>query len=182
MPNYRRAKDAGATYFFTICTHRRQPLLTQEPFRIALRQAIERTRIARPFTIDAWVLLPDHLHCLWTLPAVDGDFSARWAMIKQYTSKLCREHLAPRCPPASRHKRHELGLWQRRFWEHRIRDEDDFRRHIDYIHWNPLKHGYVQRVVDWPHSTFHRYMAQGVYPMDWAGVGHSEFTEMGVGV
>jgi len=102
-------------------------------------------------------------------------------MIKQYSSKLCREHLVLSGLPGSRQKRHELGLWQRRFWEHRIRDEDDFRRHIDYIHWNPLKHGNVQRVADWPHSTFHRYVAQGVYPMDWAGVGHAELTEMEFG-
>jgi putative transposase len=181
MPNYRRAKDAGATYFFTVCTLNRQPLLTQEPFRIALHQAIERTRTTRPFTIDAWVLLPDHLHCLWTLPVDDGDFSARWAMIKQHTSKLCREHLALRGPPASRYKRHELGLWQRRFWEHRIRDGKDFSQHVDYIHWNPLKHGYVQRVADWPYSTFHRYAAQGVYPVDWAGMGHVELAELEFG-
>jgi putative transposase len=102
-------------------------------------------------------------------------------MIKQCTSKLCREHLALRVQSASQHKRYELGLWQRHFWEHCIRDEDDFRRNIDYIHWNPLKHGHVQRVVDWPHSTFHRYVAQGVYPMDWAGVGHTEIDKLEFG-
>ena len=102
-------------------------------------------------------------------------------MIKQYTSKLCREHHALCGLSVSRKKRYELGLWQRRFWEHRIRDEKDFCQHVDYIHWNPLKHGYVQRVADWPHSTFHRYVAQGVYPVDWAGVGHAELTELEFG-
>lgn len=167
MPNYRRAKVTGGSYFFTVTTHRRQPLLTQDDVRRALREGIHNTRTRFPFTIDAWVLLPDHLHCIWTLPEGDADFSARWGMIKRHVSRQCAAR--DRYVNASRSRRREAGLWQRRFWEHQIRDEEDYRRHIDYIHWNPVKHGYVKHVRDWPYSTFHRFLSEDRYPLDWGG-------------
>ena len=175
MPNYRRADVPGGTYFFTVNTRSREPWLLNEDVRAALRKAIELTCARYPFTIDAWVLLPDHLHCIWTLPLADADFSLRWTLIKQQVSKTC----APRYVDQTKHnasqrKRQESGFWQRRFWEHLIRDETDYQRHVDYIHWNPIKHGYVKRPIDWRYSTFHRYMAQGIYPSDWA-VGAAAF-------
>ena len=138
--------------------------------RNALRTAIETVRSTRPFTIDAWVLLPDHLHCIWTLPEGDADFSTRWMMIKRSVSLACREiyHRAD-WMTTSKSKHRESTIWQRRFWEHQIRDEDDLVRHVDYIHFNPVKHGNVQRVGDWPYSTFHRYVHDGIYPSDWSG-------------
>ncbi len=154
-------------YFFTVNTRQRLPVLTEAPVRDALREAIRQTRLTAPFEIDAWVLLPDHLHCIWTLPQGDADFSMRWSKIKRYVSQQCGETFDFGNLSASRTKRHELGLWQRRFWEHQIRDEADFARHADYIHWNPVKHGLVARAVDWPYSTFHRFVYDGVYAPDW---------------
>ena len=169
MPNYRRADSPGATYFFTVVTHSRQPWLTNNDVREALREGIEQTRLRHPFTIDAWVLLPDHLHCIWTLPESDSDFSIRWTHIKQHVSRKCApRYVDPAKFNESQRKRGEAGFWQRRFWEHLIRDDVDFERHIDYVHWNPVKHGYVDRCIDWPYSTFHRNVKQGIYPMDWA--------------
>jgi putative transposase len=169
MPNYRRANTPGATYFFTVITNGRKPYLANEDVRKALREGIESTRERRPFTIDAWVLLPDHLHCIWTLPADDSDFSIRWTGIKQHVSDACAPiYVDPSTLNSSQRKRGESGFWQRRFWEHLIRDELDFERHVDYIHWNPVKHDYVDHCADWSYSTFHRYVAQGIYPLDWA--------------
>ncbi|MGF0336955.1 transposase [Ectopseudomonas toyotomiensis] len=166
MSNYRRARDAGACYFFTLVSHQRLPVLTDAPLRAALRRAIERVRLHRPFVIEAWVLLPDHLHCLWRMPQGDADFGARWSMIKRLTSQAVA---VPGTVSLSRSLRRESGLWQRRFWEHRIRDEDDYQRHLDYLHFNPVRHGLVPRVADWPWSSFHRLVKEGVYPADWGG-------------
>jgi putative transposase len=169
MPNYRRANTSGATYFFTVVTNGRKPYLTNDDVRKALREGIELTREQHPFIIDAWVLLPDHLHCIWTLPEGDSNFSIRWAKIKQSVSNSCASlYVDPSTLNSSQKNRGESGFWQRRFWEHLIRDELDYERHVDYIHWNPVKHGHVDRCVDWPHSTFHRYVARGIYPEDWA--------------
>lgn len=170
MPDYRRDHTPGGTWFFTIVTYRRRRLLTHPAVRLALRGAIEKTRTSHPFTIDAWVLLPDHLHCLWTLPPGDTGFPARWSLIKRRTSQTladCPGLLPP--PGQSRTRRRESTLWQRRFWEHRIRDEDDLKRHLDYIHWNPVRHGLVGHVGDWPWSTFHCWLKRGMYPEDWGG-------------
>ena len=167
MPNYRRANVAGGTYFFTVNTLRRLPVLIEGPVRDTLREAIRRTRETHPFDIDAWVLLPDHLHCIWTLPEGDADFSIRWAKIKRFVSKTCGTEFGVQDLSASRQARSESGLWQRRFWEHQIRDEMDFIRHVDYIHWNPVKHGHVTRATDGRYSTFHRFVRDGVYPPDW---------------
>ena len=170
MTHYRRSNIAGATYFFTLASYRRQPILCDVTVRNALREAIVSVRIKRPFTINAWVLLPDHMHCIWTLPRDDADFSIRWGMIKRQVSMMCgAEYNRPTWINASKRKHRESTFWQRRFWEHQIRDETDFMRHADYIHYNPVKHGLCQRVAEWPHSTFHGYVAQGIYPVDWAG-------------
>lgn len=171
MPDYRRANTPGGTYFFTVNTYQRRTILTESKVRKALRHAIKQARITFPFKVEAWVLLPDHLHCIWTLPDGDANFSARWGMIKRHVSKYGSGHLEREEPTSeSRRKRKESALWQRRFWEHQIRDEVDFQRHVDYIHWNPVKHGYVEKVIDWPYSTFHRYVAKGVYPDNWGGM------------
>ncbi len=117
------------------------------------------------------MLLPDHLHCIWTLPPNDADFGVRWAMIKRFVTKQCSAELKrDEWMNQSKLKRKESTLWQRRFWEHQIRDERDYERHMDYLHYNPVKHGLVAKVTDWPHSTFHRYVRQGVYKEDWAVV------------
>jgi putative transposase len=179
MSNYRRLRVPGATYFFTVKVwNRRRVNLTWPEFRPALREGIQQTRLTLPFTIDAWVLLPDHLHCLWTLPPNDTNYSARWAIIKRYVSQHCGTQAGSFLSP-SRKRRRESGIWQRRFWEHVIRDDHDFEKHFDYTHWNPVKHGYVTRVRDWPYSTFHRYVNAGIYPLDWGGVPNLEEAEFG---
>jgi len=170
MSRYRRATAAGTSYFFTVVTYRRQPILCNDAVRDALRVAIEKMRVTRPFVIDAWVLLPDHLHCVWTLPNGDADFSTRWMIIKRAVSLACREdYRRADWGTVSKRKHRESTIWQRRFWEHQIRDENDFARHVDYIHYNPVKHGYVKCVTDWPYSTFHCYVRDGLYAQGWAG-------------
>ena len=166
MPNYRRYRVAGGTYFFTVNLWQRFPndLLIRH---IELLRAVTGQVLAkRPFHIDAWVVLPDHLHCLWTLPPGDDDFSGRWRLIKQGFSKALPMTEA-RSP--ARVARGERGIWQRRFWEHVIRDEADYAAHVDYCHINPVKHGYAKCAAAWPYSTFHHLVARGVYPLDWAG-------------
>jgi len=165
VPDYRRCRVAGGTYFFTVNLLERYPndLLVRhiELLRAVVRQVRER----RPFHIDAWVVLPDHLHCLWTLPPGDHDFTTRWRLIKQGFSKnLPKDERRS----AVRIKRGERGIWQRRFWEHVIRDDRDYAAHVDYCHINPYKHGYVKHLAEWPYSTFHHFVAQGIYPAGWA--------------
>ena len=143
----------------------------------ALRQGIQRTRQTLPFKIEGWVLLPDHLHTIWTLPSDDDNYAARWGIIKRQVSKLhSSQWNNPEQISDSRSKRQESSFWQRRFWEHRIRDDLDFECHMDYLHWNPVKHGYVLKVADWPFSSFHRLVAEGIYPSDW---GAAEINETG---
>ncbi len=172
MSNYRRLKIAGGTYFFTQTTyHQHHTWLCSEVARTALRNAINHVRERYPFTIDALVLLPNHIHCLWTLPPNDDDYATRWRLLKTYVTKECANQLNLSEPlTISRQKRGEQNLWQRRFWEHLIRDDHDFTKHFDYIHWNPVKHGYVQQIRDWPYSTFHRYVKMGFYTIDWCGM------------
>jgi putative transposase len=169
MVMYRRARVPGATYFFTVALrNRRADWLTA---RIAtLRASLRSVQAKRPFQIDAMVVMPDHLHSLWTLPDEDADYSGRWRAIKSgFVRGLCTEGMA-----IDRNARGEASVWQRRFWEHLIRDETDFVRHVDYIHYNPVKHGLVQCVGDWPWSSFHRYVRDGLLPADWGGVGPME--------
>jgi len=154
MSGYRRDKTLAGTWFFTVVTYQRQPVLCDAAVRVALRRAIVKTRQDWPFRVDAWVLLPDHLHCIWTLPAGDADFSTRWNLIKRRTSKaLGSEYYKPELMNASKIRRRENTLWQRRFWEHRLRDENDFIKHVAYIHNNPVKHGYVSSPEQWTYST-----------------------------
>ncbi len=168
MSQYRRAKLPGGTFFFTVVTFRRQPFLCDEDVRTALRKAIRSVRDRHPFTIDGWVLLPDHLHTLWTLPAGDSNFSLRWNLIKRMVTRECAHRLEQsELMSSSKHKHRESTLWQRRFWEHQIRNDRDYQTHMDYLHFNPVKHGYVKRVVDWSYSSFHRHVKQGVYSDDW---------------
>lgn len=160
MPNYRRARDAGATYFFTVVAARRRALFASDAAVAALRESVAEVRHALPFAIDGWVVLPEHIHAIWTLPDTDADFSTRWGRIKAGFTRRCE--LPHRSAPGD-----YAGLWQPRFWEHRIRDETDFAAHMDYLHYNPVKHGHVARVADWPWSSFHRHMRRGLYPPDW---------------
>jgi putative transposase len=121
-----------------------------------------------PFQIDAVCLLPEHIHCIWTLPEGDVDYSMRWKEIKRTFTQAYLDQIGPGGPRnASRQKQGEAAVWQRRFWEHTLRDEEDFNRHVDYIHYNPVKHGLVNRVADWPWSSFHRYVEMGYYERDW---------------
>ena len=164
MPRYIRAFVPGGTFFFTVAIlDPRRPLLTEH--LDALRRAFGPARSRKIFTMNAIVVLPDHLHCIWTLPAGDADFSSRWHAIKARFARAIPvgERLSPR-----RQKKGERGIWQRRFWEHVIRDERDFESHADYIHFNPVKHGLVPTVGEWPYSSFHRYVRRGLYPADWA--------------
>lgn len=165
MSNYRRVWVPGGTYFFTVNLLERQRRLLVD--RIDdLHAAFRQTRAVRPFEILAIVVLPDHLHCLWQLPEDDADNANRWAQIK---SGFSRRLPVEERRSARRIARRERGIWQRRYWEHLIRDGDDLRRHVEYIHFNPVKHGYSSRPVDWPYSSFRRWAARGDYPVDWAG-------------
>ena len=171
MSRYRRSNTTGSTYFFTLVSYRRQTIFCDQRVRNALREAITNVRQKRPLTIDAWVLLPDHFHCMWTLPEGDADFSTRWALIKRKVSLACGQHYKrKKWISPSKQKHRESTLWQRRYWEHQIRDGSDYQQHMDYIHWNPVKHGLVAHPSNWPYSTFHRYVKQGVYPLDWCGI------------
>ncbi|MEN8179306.1 MAG: transposase [Pseudomonadota bacterium] len=165
MTNYRRAFAKGGTYFFTVnCAVRQGNRLLINHVDV-LRNSFRKVKQAHPFEIDAIVVLPDHLHCIWTLPPGDVDYQTRWALIK---AGFSRSIASVERRSESRKKRGERGIWQRRYWEHLIRDERDLERHVDYIHWNSVKHGWVERVSDWPYSSFHAYMRRGVYPVDWA--------------
>jgi len=166
MPDYRRAWHPGGTYFFTVNLLQRHgnDLLTRHIE--LLRQTVQAVRQRHPFHIHGWVVLPEHLHCVIELPPEDADFATRWRLIKMGFSKGLPHHDKI---SAVRVRRGERGIWQRCYWEHLIRDEADYRAHMDYVHINPLKHGWVKRVADWPYSTFHRLVTQGVYPSDWAG-------------
>lgn len=185
MPQYRRIWRPGAVWFFTLNLQsrhlpgqHRNSLLTQHVD--VLRMAVSNVRRKWPFVIHAFVVLPDHLHAILELPEHDADYALRWRLVKAGFSKRlpATEHRNP-----SRSVRGERGIWQRRYWARLLLDERDYRAHMDYVHFNPVKHGYAERVMDWPHSTFHRLVATGVYPADWAGVstkvrsGTSDFGE-----
>jgi putative transposase len=165
MVHYRRNRIPGGTYFFTVTLRDRRSAILIDHID-ALRGVLRRTLQQRPFVIDAMVVLPEHIHAVWTMPSGDADYAGRWKLIKScFTRELVKLGVG-----LSRNVRGEYDLWQRRYWEHTIRDEDDFARHVDYILYNPVKHGLVERVVDWPYSSFHRYVRKGLYSSDWAGV------------
>jgi putative transposase len=168
MPFYRRAHVPGGSYFFTVVTDARAPILCEMEAPQILRTAL-RDCIARwPFTIDAFVLLPDHLHAIWTLPPGDTSYARRWAWIKkEFTKAWLTAGRVPQSVSAAKRRERRIGVWQRRYWEHALRDEVDFERHFDYIHFNPVKHGLAERPGDWPFTSFHRAVRRGDYPADW---------------
>ena len=167
MTDYRRLYVNGAMWFFTVnLAHRHHNSLLVDEINL-LRESFRYVKERHSFTINAIVIMPEHLHCIWTLPDGDTDYSTRWKLLKSYFSRAIPkgEHVSQ-----SRIKRQERGIWQRRFWAHWIINQQDFNSHVDYIHWNPVKHDQVKCVCDWPYSSFHHYLARGVYSKNW---GHS---------
>lgn len=165
MSRYRRMRIEGGLFFFTVAlADRSSDLLVREIDR--LRWTYRSVRSKQPFETQAICILPDHIHALWSLPPGDANFAARWAAIK---ANFSRGLPASVSRSASKVNKREKGIWQRRYWEHAIRDDADFERHVDYIHYNPVKHSLVSRVIDWPHSSFHRYVESGILPADWGG-------------
>lgn len=162
---YRRADIPGASYFFTVNLADRSNSLLVDHVAV-LREAVRVVKQRHPFHIDAFVVLPEHLHALWTLPENDADFATRWMLIKAGFSRCMAKNESR---SNSRVKKGERGIWQWRYWEHLIRDEDDYQRHVDYIHFNPVKHGHVNRAADWAHSSIHRYIKAGMIECDWGG-------------
>jgi len=168
MSWYRRNYVPGGTYFFTVVTYRRQPILLSDLARTCLRTAIEKIRLTYPFEIFAFVLLADHLHTVWILPPNDDRYSLRWRRIKEeFTREYLRKGGQDLEPSISRVRRGEQGVWHRRFWEHTVRDNDDLKAAADYIHWNPVKHKLVERASDWEWSSFQRFITLGEYPPEW---------------
>ena len=165
MTNYRRNFVAGGSFFFTVNLADRQSRLLTDHIAL-LREAFLHVRARHPFQIEAIAVLPEHLHTIWTLPPDDLDFATRWRLIKTTFSRGLPkgERISP-----SRRNRGERGIWQRRYWEHTLRDELDFARHADYIHFNPVKHGHVKSVTEWPYSSYHRFVELGNYAADWGG-------------
>src|SRR5215469_16062723 len=157
MPNYRRLRVPGGTYFFTVNLLDRKSDLLVRKIEL-LREVVKKVRHDKPFHIDAWVVLPDHFHCVWTLPQGDADYATRWKNIKTMFSKQIP---TTEITSGVRTRLHERGIWQRRYWKHTIRDDRDYAAHVDYCHINPLKHGLVAAVRDWPFSTFHGYVQAG---------------------
>ena len=158
MSQYRRLYQPGGSYFFTIVTYQRAGILSRPDHITRLRSAVDKVMGKKPFTMEAFVFLTDHIHCIWALPPGVSDYSTRWRLIKaQFSAGIDK--------PAD--DRGEKAVWQRRFWEHLLRDEDDWCKHMDYIHYNPVKHGYVKSPGDWPHSSFHQALKEGLYPPEW---------------
>ena len=174
MPQYIRAFVPGGTFFFTVTLLERHRKLLTEHIDV-LRQVFKSARQRRPFTLEGIVILPDHLHFIWTLPVGEADFSTRWHdVIARFAAHIPKEErLSTR-----RQKKGERGIWQRRFWEHVIRDEQDYDRHVDYIHYNPVKQGYGTRVAAWPYSSWHRQVRDGMYHLDWAADADVQLLEM----
>ena len=163
---YRRTFQPGGTFFFTVVIQDRSQSLLTDNIDL-LRHSFRHVQSSNPFRIDAIVVLPDHLHTIWTLPADESGFSRRWQLIKSRFSFYLQHRNSV---SESQRMKREKGIWQRRFWEHLIRNESDYQGHMDYIHFNPVKHGYVCRSSDWPYSSIHRYISKGVIAPDWAVV------------
>lgn len=158
MSKYRRYYQSNGSYFFTLVTHQRRQIFSSIENVKHFKIAINKVKKKYPFLLNAIVILPDHLHCLWRMPENDNDFSTRWRLIKRYFSMEIDTLI---------NQRKEKEVWQRRFWEHFIRDEDDWRKHMDYIHYNPVKHGLVKSPKDWQHSSFHYWVDHGIYKKNW---------------
>lgn len=166
MSDYRRVFLKGGTFFFTVVTYQRFPIFVEESSINLLGQCFQTVMTTHPFTIDAIVILPDHLHTIWTLPDGESDYSTRWKLIKGAFSRFY-SGLKVKDVSESMIVKNEKGIWQRRFWEHAIRDEEDYNRHCDYIHYNPVKHGLVSSPIDWKHSSFKDFVQEGIYPVNW---------------
>ena len=171
---YRRCFIPGGTYFFTLATFQRKNILCKPENINILKAAFERVKSSHPFDIQAIVVLPDHLHCIWTLPENDAEYPARWNAIKNYFTKNTKDRPFSATSIVRTRKR-EQEVWQRRFWEHAIRDDDDFVTHVEYIHFNPVKHGYVKSPMEWAHSSFHKFVRQGAYSKNW---GMNQFQDL----
>lgn len=184
MPEFTRACAPGGTFFFTLVTYDRLPIFRSTTARRLLRDAIREVRTIKPLDVDAIVLLPDHLHCIWTLPPGDTDFSIRWRKIKEFFTRSWLASGAKERETTTGQRRKGLrGVWQQRFWEHTIRDERDFRSHVDYIHFNPVKHGHALCAHAWPWSSFQRWCALKYYDPHWCCACQSaykppDFTEL----
>ena len=182
MPEYRRPRITGGTTFFTVVTFDRLPIFSHVNTRKLLRLVWKDVSERMPFTTDAVCLLPDHIHCIWTMPEDDSNYSVRWKEIKRLFTRAYLSEIGPgRKRGVSRRKRSEAAIWQRRFWEHMVRDEADLNRHIDYIHYNPVKHDLAQRVSDWPWFSFHRYVRSGFYGHHWGETFENDVKGMGYG-
>ena len=164
--DYRRVWQQGGTYFFTVNLLKRKGNDLLVRHIEDLREVVKAVKARHPFKLHGWVVLPEHLHCVIELPPDDADYATRLMLIKMGFSKSL-----PKTERRSevRVRRRERGIWQRRYWKHLIRNEADYRAHMDYIHYNPVKHGWVTQVKDWPYSTFHHWVRQGVYALDWGG-------------
>jgi len=169
MSNYRRVYIPGGTYFFTLVGYRRKPIFADGERVELLRRSFREVKAKRPYDVLAAVVLPDHLHCLWCLPEGDADFSTRWQMVKTSFSRRM---------PAKKRKDGAKTIWQPRFYDHCIRDESDFQKHLDYIHFNPVKHGLVSSPGDWPYSSFAHFVALGCYAGNWGDVAPPEVEDM----
>jgi putative transposase len=157
-----QGNDIGRHLSFAVVTHHWRSFLS-EPQNVALlRRSFWYAMQRHPFVIDAAVILPEHLHCIWTLPDGDSDYSMRWRLIKSFFSRQCGDAVRGEISTSRKHKK-EQAVWQRRFWEHCIRDEQDLRRHVEYIHYNPVRHGLVRAPKDWEYSSFHKYVREGKY-------------------
>ena len=168
MPTYVRSKTPGGTYFFTVVTFQRRRLFANPKNPKILNNIIVEVRNEYPFTLDAWVFLPDHLHCLWTRPPEEGDYSKRWGIIKaRFTKAITPEAGKSALLTGSRIRHRESTIWQKRYWEHQIRDERDLQVHLDYIHYNPVKHGLVKSPGQWPYSSFRDFVSRKLYPDNW---------------
>lgn len=181
MPQYLRAWVPGGTFFLTVVTFDRRKIFNHPQAQRLLRDAINEVRRELPFSLDALVLMPEHFHTIWTLPKGDKNYGKRVGLIKARFSKAAKTwfHEESMMNPSRQHRR-ETTIWQRRFWEHAIRDEEDLTKHFDYIHYNPVKHGLVRKVRDWPYSSFHRLVKEGIYPLDWGeGVSFDAAEEYG---
>jgi len=164
---YRRSDVPGASYFFTVVTYGRQPLLARAEAVAIFESARRSVQQRRPFVLEAQVVLPDHLHALWTLPDNDSDYPTRWRLIKEAFTRGYAGSNRVQEPDPRRRARGERAVWQRRYWEHLIRDDRDFSAHVEYIHYNPVRHGLVKAPADWPHSTFLDWVARGNYERTW---------------
>ncbi len=166
MSSYVRSQD-GDTYFFTVVTYKRQLIFNIDGSVDIFNKVIKEVQLRYPFEIKAMVIMPDHIHAIWELPVGDSKYSMRWGLIKKEFTKKITSFVSPSPISRSRSDRREGNIWQRRFWEHMIRDDKDFEAHLDYIHYNPVKHGLVNNPKDWPHSTFKEYLDEGIYSVGW---------------